>query len=153
MGGAVDFSEWVAPDLVLTLGDRTYTVPAPSVERAQKIIALAVQAEVDLGIVEGEVPDRIKDLLTSLGPDERPGLGPVADQLVADEVAVQTISNMHIYSVFYWARGEEYADAIAVLLWAPRAAVTGDEPAPKARVRSPRKSGRSTASASRSTST
>ena len=153
MGGAVDFSEWVAPDLVLTLGDRTYSVPAPSVERAKQIIALAVRGEVKLGIVRGDIPEDVQEVLDSIGPLDRPALGDVEDQLVADGVAVETIDRMHHYAVFYWARGKEYADSLAVLLWSPRSPMVGDEPAPKARARSPRKSGRSTASVSRSTST
>lgn len=144
MPGAVDFSQWVAPDLELTLGARTYTVPAPSLRRAQKIIAAAVRAEVNLGIVKGEVPAELDEILATIKGVERPGLGTAAQQMLDDEVPVETIDRMEYYAVFYWARGKDYADALAVLLWAPR---SGGEvgSAPKARTRSPRRSGRATA--------
>jgi hypothetical protein len=147
--GAVDFSEWVAPDLVLTLGGRTYKVPPPSVEQAKKIIAAAVRGEVNLRIVKGEIPAEIQAVLDTFDPIERPGLGPVAEQLVADGIPVETIDRMDYYAVFYWARGKEYADSLALVLWAPRAGAEAGAPAPKVRTRSRRKSGRSTASASR----
>lgn len=154
MASAVDFSEWVAPGLPLTLGGRTYTVPAPDVERAKKIIAAAVRAEVNLGIVKGEIPETITEILSTIRGIERPGLGEVAEQLTAAGVAVETIDRMEYYAIFYWARGAEAAEALAVALWAPRTPATGaGEPAPKARARSPRRSGRSTASASPSTGT
>lgn len=141
--GAVDFSEWVAPDLVLTLGGRTYRVPPPNVEQAKKIIAAAVRGEVKLRIVKGEIPAEVQTVLDTVKPLERVGLGSVADQLAADGVPVETIDRMDYYAIFYWARGKEYADSLAVILWTPRA--EAGAPAPKARTRSPRKSGRNTA--------
>jgi hypothetical protein len=53
--------------------------------------------------------------------------------MVAAGVHPQTIDRMAYYCVFYWARGKEYADAIAVLLWAREEndAIEADEPAPK----------------------
>ncbi|WP_424448847.1 DUF7426 family protein [Microbacterium arborescens] len=146
MSTAVDFAEWAAPDLVLTLGERVYNVAPPSVDRAKKILALAVRAELNLKIVRGDMPQTVADVIATIGPLERPALGDVAAQMTADDVPVETIDRMDYYAVFYWARGKEYADALAVVLWAPRAdAPGGDAPAPKARLRSPRKSGRSTA--------
>jgi hypothetical protein len=145
VASAVDFSEWVAPDLVLTLGERTYSVPPPSVERAKKIIAAAVRGEVNLGIVKGEIPAEVQEILDTFGI-ERPGLGPVYDQLVADEVPIETIDRMDYYSIFYWARGKEYADWLITVLWSPRArGEAGEAAAPKAPPRSPQPSGRSTA--------
>lgn len=155
MSSAVDFSEWVAPDLVMPLGDRVYRVPAPSLRRAQKIIALAVRIEVRLGAVIGEIPAEVQEILDTITGVERPGLGPVAQQMTDDDVAIETIDRMEYYAVCYWARGRQYADAVAVLLWGPRAEVESEagETAPKALTRSPLKSGRSTASGRSSTTT
>lgn len=130
MASAVDFSEWVAPDLIMPLGGKTYRVPPPSVRRAKKIIAAAVRVEVHLGIVKGEIPPEVQEVLDSFQGIERPGLGPVAQQMADDEVAVETIDRMDYYAVCYWARGKEYADALAVALWSHGKAE--GETAPKA---------------------
>ncbi|WZH36238.1 MAG: hypothetical protein PIR02_15940 [Microbacterium enclense] len=132
MASAVDFSEWVAPDLKMPLGGRTYSVPAPSVRRARKIIAAAVRAEVNLGIVKGEIPDEITEILDTIRGVERPGLGPVAQEMTDDDVAIETIDRMEYYAIFYWTRGKEYADALATVLWAPRVSAEAGAPAPKA---------------------
>lgn len=117
---AVDFESWAAPDLVLTLGERTYSVRPPSVEDAKKVIAAAVRAEVNLGIVKGEIPEAVQRVLTTIGPDDHPALG--ADtyrQLADDGIPAATIDRMAYYAVFYWARGKEYADRLAMLMWTP----------------------------------
>lgn len=147
MSGAVDFAQWAAPDLVLTLGERTYNIAPPSVEQAKKIIALAARGEVNLKIVRGKIPESVREVLDSIGPLERPALGDAAAQMIADGVPVETIDRMHYYAIFYWARGKEYADALAVVLFAPRAEAPegGGAPAPKARTRSLLRGGRSTA--------
>ncbi|WHE35149.1 hypothetical protein [Microbacterium sp. BDGP8] len=147
VSGAVDFAQWAAPDLVLTLGERVYNVVPPSVEQARKVIALAARGEVNLRIVRGKIPEAAQQVLATIGPLERPGLGDAAAQMMADGIPVETIDRMHYYAIFYWTRGKEYADALAVALWAPRADAPdgGDGPAPKARARSPRRSGRNTA--------
>jgi len=155
VSSAVDFSEWVAPGLKMPLGDRTYTVPAPSVERAKKILALAVRAEIDFKIVTGELPQGVADVLATITGEERPGLGTAAAEMVADGVDVFTLSRMHTYSVFYWARGREYADAFATLVWAQRPDVDDEEEgdSPKALTRLLLRSGRGTASESPLTTT
>lgn len=118
---AVDFEAWATPDLELTLGGRTYSVRPPSVDAAKKIIAAAVRGEVNLGLVEAkEVPAEVQRILDTIEPDEHPGLGDVYDQLAAAKVAQPTIDRMAYYAVFYWARGKEYADTLAKLLWLPR---------------------------------
>lgn len=155
MASAVDFSQWVAPGLTMPLGDRTYMVPAPSLDRAKKIIALAVRAEVDFRMVKGDVPEGVADVLATIEGDERPGLGSAAAEMVADGVDIFTISRMHTYAVFYWARGREYADAFAALVWAERAPENDDEAggSPKALTRLLLRSGRSTASETLSATT
>lgn len=116
----VDFEAWVFPDLVLTLGERTYRVSPPSVERAKMILAAAVRAEINLGIYPGPVPEAVERVLETIG-DSHPGLGDaVYAQMVADEIPKVSIDRMAYYAVFYWARGAEAAGAIAKLLWAPR---------------------------------
>ena len=123
---AVDFEEWAAaPGLPLTLGGRTYLVPSPSVADAKKVLAAAIRAEVRLGLVEGPIPDAVQAVLDTIEPGEHPALGPVYDQLAADGVPQVTVDRMAYYAVFYWARGKEYADTLARILWTPRD-LTGD---------------------------
>lgn len=129
---AVDFEQWVAPDLVLTLGGRTYRVPPPSVDDAGKILALAVLAEVMLGISDGEVPRGVRDVVDGIGSSEHPALRDAHRQMVADGLLPVTIDRAATYAIFFWARGKEYADAIAVLIWTPRETVEAGGSAPKA---------------------
>ncbi|TFD41754.1 hypothetical protein E3T37_03625 [Cryobacterium sp. TMT2-10] len=117
--GAIDFGEWVAPDLKLELGGRTYLVRPPTVEAAKMILAAAVRGEVNLGLVTGEIPAEVQAMLDSIG-DEHPALGDAYAALVADQVPAATIDRVAYYAVFYWARGKEYADTLAKLLWLPR---------------------------------
>lgn len=117
---AVDFAQWAVPDLKLTLGDRAYFVRPPSTAAARKLLAAAVRAEVNLGIVPGPVPAPVQEVLDTFGPDDHPALGDVHDQLVADGVDPQTVDRMAYYATFYWARGKQYADWLAIALWAPR---------------------------------
>lgn len=147
---AVDFGAWVLPALELTVGGRTYMVPPPTVEQSQKIIALAVRAEVQFRIVDGDVPEPVQKVLDSIGPQEHPALGDTYTQMVDDGVLPPVRDRMEFYATFYWVRGKAYADALAELLWTPRdTAAEGGGAAPKARRSSPRKSGRRTASESR----
>jgi len=129
---AVDFGEWVAPDLKLELGGRTYSVRPPTVEAAKMILAAAVRGEVNLGLVKGEIPAEVQAILDSIG-DEHPALGDAYSKMAADGVPALTIDRVAYYAVFYWARGKEYADTLAKLLWLPRdlAAGVAGEPAPK----------------------
>ncbi|HWU30193.1 MAG TPA: hypothetical protein VN041_14010 [Microbacterium sp.] len=120
MGTAPDFAAWAVPDLVLPLGERTYTVRPPSVDAMGKLLACAVRGEVNLGIVEGEIPDEVQGILDTIGPKEHPALGATYQQLVDDGIDPWTIDKMAYYAVFYWTRGKEYADELAVLLFAPR---------------------------------
>jgi hypothetical protein len=116
---AIDFGEWVAPDLELQMGGRTYLVRPPTVEAAKMILAAAVRGEVNLGLVKGEIPAEVQAILDSIG-DEHPALGDAHAAMVADKVPAATIDRAAYYAVFYWARGKEYADTLAKLLWLPR---------------------------------
>lgn len=116
-----DFAAWAEPNLVLTLGERTYTVRPPSVADGGKLLALAVRGEVAVGITPGPVSDEVQEVLDSIGHDEHPALGAdVYAQLVADGVSDKTINRMAYYAIFYWTRGAEYADWIAAALFTPR---------------------------------
>jgi hypothetical protein len=130
---ASDFASWAVPDLIIPLGERTYPVRPPSVDDTGKLLACAVHGEVNLGIVEGSIPDDVQEILDSIEPDQHPALGVTYHQMVSDGVDPVTIDRMAYYAVFYWARGKEYADTIAALLWAPRdlATESGSESAPK----------------------
>lgn len=149
---AVDFTDWAVPDLVLTLGGRTYRVPPPSVDRARQVIACVVRAEINLRLHPGPLPAELASILAEI--DESP-LGHVSlgvdvyDRLVADEHPPVTIDRVAYYALFHWARGKGRADAIAEALWAPRQE-SGDESGEARSARPSRStSGRSTASASR----
>lgn len=131
---AVDFESWAVQPLQLTLGERTYSVRPPSVGAAGQLLAAAVRAEVNLGINRGEVPAEVEMVLDTIKPGEHPALGPVYDELLRDGVDQATVDRMAYYAVFFWARGKDYADTIAALLWAPRdltAREAGEETAPK----------------------
>lgn len=125
---AVDFAEWAAPGLELAFGGRTYVVQPPSVSAAKQVLAAAVRGEVSLGLAKGPLSEELRAVLASIG-DTHPALGPVFDQLAADGVPQVTIDRMSYYAVFYWARGKEYADTLARLLWDQ--SEHGGEPAPK----------------------
>lgn len=129
---AVSFGEWAAvKGLELTLGGRTYTAPPPSVRATTQILAAAVRAEINLGLVQGDVPPEVQAVLDDIQPGEHPGLGPAYDELAADGVPQVVVDRMAYYAVFYWARGKAYADSLATLLWTPRDVEDGGEPAPK----------------------
>ncbi len=133
---AVDFGEWAAPDLVLRNlgadsegnGGRTFVVRPPSVNAMTKVMALAVRGEVELRMVTAtEVPAPVQEIIDSIGPDEHPALGATFDEMRAADIADATVNRAAYYAIFYWARGKEYADALARLLWSPRE--EGAEPA------------------------
>ena len=131
MAPAVDFGEWAAPGLELTFGGGTYLVPPPTVEDAKKLLALAVRAEIGLGLVKGEIPDEVQAVLDTIPSGEHPALGPAYALLVAADVPQPTIDRMAYYATFYWARGKGYADALARILWGPveaEEAEAGDAP-------------------------
>jgi len=118
--GAVDFGEWVAPDLEVTLGGRTYWVQPPTVAEMKKVLAAAVRGEVKLRLVDADIPAEVQTVLNTITPGEHPALGPVYQQLIDDGVPSATIDRIGYYAVFFWARGREYADALAQALWMPR---------------------------------
>lgn len=155
----VDFSAWAVPPLPLALGGRTYVVHPPSVEAARILLACAVRAEVNLGLVKGPISADIQAVLDTIKPGDHPALGTeVYGQMVADGIHPESIDRMAYYAVLYWARGKNYADIIARLLWTPSEAEAtadkvDDDLAGKVAPTSPRSSGRGSGSATRSTKT
>ena len=128
---AVDFEEWAVKGLEIVLGGRTYVVPPPSTKASGQLIAAAVRGEIHLGLKQGPVPEPVQAVLDSIG-DSHPALGTVYQQMVDDGLHPATIDRVAYYAVFYWARGKEYADALASILWAPRdAGKSGGGAAPK----------------------
>lgn len=146
---AVDFTDWAVGDLVLTIGGKEYRSKPPTVGQGKLLLALAVQAEVRLGLVEGDMPADLAELVdaaattplseTSLGKETR-------ERLVSDGVNPETIRRMGIYGIFYWVRGKERADLLAEAMWRKEDEEAAEAEAPKGR--RPSKSGRSTASGS-----
>ena len=132
MATASDFASWAVPDLVIPLGGRTFTVQPPSVDDMGKLLACAVRGEVNLGIVEGHIPDEVQEILDTIGSDEHPARGAAYHEM-REHLHPVTLDRMAYYAVFYWARGKEYADALATLLFTPREvdAESEAEPAPK----------------------
>jgi hypothetical protein len=125
---AVDFAEWAAPDLVFeNLGGHAFTVRPPTVDDAAKVLALAVRAEVNLGVVPAGtiIPEPVQELLAQIGPTDHPALGETYYEMKAKGINAPTIDRAAYYAVFYWARGKSYADALAALLWAPRSSDDG----------------------------
>ncbi|MFD6699685.1 MULTISPECIES: hypothetical protein [unclassified Microbacterium] len=117
---AADFQAWAIPDLVIPLGGRDYSVRPPSVGNMGKLLACAVRGEIALGLAEGPIPDEVQAVLDTISPDEHPALGDVYQQMVDDGQHPVTIDRMAYYAIFYWAKGKEYADALAEVLWTPR---------------------------------
>lgn len=124
MASASDFATWAEPDLVIPLGGRTFRVQPPSVGDVAKLLACAVRGEVNLGIVKGPIPDEVQAVLDSITPDEHPALGDAYQEMVDAGLSPITIDRIGYYAVFYWTRGEQYADALAQQLFTPR--VTDD---------------------------
>lgn len=120
MASAADFKAWAQQDLVIPLGDRTFTVRPPSVDDAGKLLACAVRGEVFLGIVKGPIPDEVQEVLDSIEPGEHPALGDTYQEMVDAQLSPVTIDRFAYYAIFYWARGEEYADRLARILFTPR---------------------------------
>lgn len=117
---AVDFEAWAIQPLKITLRGRSFHVPPPQTAAAGKILAAAVRGEVNLGIVQGPVPDEVQTVLDSIEPGEHPALGSVYAEMLAAGIDETTVDRAAYYAVFYWARGKQYADSLAALLWAPR---------------------------------
>ena len=118
--GAVDFTQWAAPDLELRFGGRTYLVPPPDVDSAGMVLAAAVLAEVKFGLVPGPVPPEIQAVLDTIGKRHPALSDEVYEQMRADKVPMASIDRLAFYTTFYWARGQAYADAIAKTLWTPQ---------------------------------
>ena len=132
----VDFTSWATGDLNLTLGDRTYPVRPPSVEGMATVLAAAALAEIQLGAAEGPLPADLQELLDAIPPGTSPSLGDQYGRLIEDGIDRVTLDRMAFYATFYWARGKETAQAMAVLFWSAQDADTevpedGAEPAPK----------------------
>jgi len=147
---SVDFTSWATPNLEVTLAGHDYSVKPPSVAQAKIILAFAVIAEHDLGLVKGDLdPDlvaltkaqKVPLAVVSLGQD-------VYDQMIADGIDQATTNRVGYYAVHFWARGKAQADWLAQAMWTPKNE-EATAAAPKAPQDRRSKSGRSTASASR----
>lgn len=133
MATAADFASWAVQDLVIPLGGRDFRVRPPSVDDMGKLLACAVRGEVNLGLKKGPIPAGVQEVLDTIEPHEHPALGDAFQEMVDAGIHPTTIDKFAYYSVFYWARGVDYADTLAKILWAPRdtAALGAGEPAPK----------------------
>lgn len=123
-------------------------VPPPTVDDARKIVAAAVRGEVRLGLVKGEIPDPVQRVLDTIGPNDHPALGGTYQELVDAGVPAATIDRMAYFAVFFWARGKEYADTLATILWTPRDLSAEGSGGAHPKGSSPRPTGRRGASAS-----
>src|SRR5690606_8893748 len=85
-----------------------------------KVLACAVRGEVNLNVVPGPIPDEVQAVLDTIKPDEHPALGDAYQEMVDAGLSPVTIDRLGYYAVFYWARGEEYADRLARILFTPR---------------------------------
>ena len=123
--GAVDFTQWAVPDLELTFRGRTYMVPPPDVESAGMVLAAAVLGEIRFDLVKGTVPAELQPVLDSIGTRHPALSDAVYERMVADGVPAMVIDRLSVYTTFYWARGQQYADALAKILWSPRDVESG----------------------------
>ncbi|WP_102193211.1 DUF7426 family protein [Microbacterium aurantiacum] len=136
---ATDFADWAIPALTLPPlptrdGEpRVFVIQPPSVGDVSKLLACAVRGEVKLGIVKGPIPAGVQEILDSISPDEHPALGSTYQEMVDAGVHPDTIGRAAYYSVFYWTRGRDWADGLAVLLWGREQGNEGEagETAPK----------------------
>lgn len=139
MATASDFADWAIPPLTLPPlptrdGEpRVFVVQPPSVADATKLLACAVRGEVNLGIVNGPIPAGVQEVLDTISTDEHPALGSTYQEMVDAGVHPETIGRAAYYSVFYWTRGRDYADGLALLLWGREQPETqeAESPAPK----------------------
>ena len=148
---SVDFTAWATPNLEVTLAGHDYSAKPPSVAQAKVILAFAVIAEHGLDLVKGE-PDPELVALTkaqkvplaavSLGQD-------VYDQMIADGIDQATTDRVGYYAMHFWARGKAQADWLAQAMWATPDTEEVTAATPKAPQDRRSKSGRNTASASR----
>ena len=106
MATASDFASWAVPDLVIPLGGRTFTVQPPSVDDMGKLLACAVRGEVNLGIVEGHIPDEVQEILDTIGSDEHPALGAAYHEMR---------EYLHPVTLDRMARSEEEPDVGVIL--------------------------------------
>jgi len=140
MSTASDFADWAIPALTLPPlpardGERrVFVVQPPSVGDVTKLLACAVRGEVKLGIVKGPIPVGVQEVLDTITADEHPALGSTYQEMVDAGVHPETIGRAAYYSVFYWTRGRDYADGLALLLWGREQpdAEEAEGPAPKA---------------------
>ncbi|WP_061960651.1 DUF7426 family protein [Demequina flava] len=116
----VDFTDWLTPSLKLPLGGVTYEVAPPDVERAKLILAFVVTAEHRLGLAKGKAPAEVVEVVEKYGdkPLADITLGPkVHAQLRDAGLDPESIRRMAYYGMWYWGRGKERADAIALAMW------------------------------------
>ena len=116
----VDFEAWARPNLELPLRGRTFVVRPPSVEATGQLLACAVRGEINLGIIDEELPAELQAVLDTIEPGTHPALGGTYQELVEAGVDPVTIDRMAYYAVYYWTRGPEYAMRLARILWTPR---------------------------------
>lgn len=125
--GFSDFEEWAEEPWHLQLGGVTYVVAPPSVKAYGQLLAAAVAGEVNVGIVLGPLPEEVERVLETVG-DDHPALGnDVYQQMVDNGLSPQTINRASVYGVYYWTRGEAYADRMARFLWRKPEDETGEE--------------------------
>lgn len=125
--GFSDFDEWAEEPWHLELGGVTYVVTPPSVKAYGQLLAAAVAGEVNVGLVAGPLPEEVQRVLETVG-DDHPALGnDVYQQMVDNGVSHATINKASVYGVYYWTRGQAYADRMAVFLWRKPEDGTGEE--------------------------
>ena len=131
MSTIVDFGEWSsAPGFTVKLGGGTYEVPPRNLDDWGLCAAAATLGEYRLGFVKGDAPASVLEQVARIKPGDHPALGPVYNQMIADGLPQILVDRVAYYAVFLVARGKEYADALAGLIWADGKTDTG-EPAPK----------------------
>lgn len=121
-----DLSAFLAPDLELVWGDRTFRVPPPSKDVGLKLAAVhaggvaAYLAYADACPSCGRsgapdsLPEDTQALLESIKDTDLGvlSLGPAYQQMIEAEVPGADIDMFALYALYYWVIGEASADAI-----------------------------------------
>jgi len=129
----VNFDRWAMPGLDLTMGGKTYTVPAPHGERLN--LAIPAFASVEAfrsGLSKAAVTQETLDVIACIDePFEEVMLGSSAyAEMQSDGMHPEVISRMALYSMWKWAspHGDQIADLMAQYNWGNKGDGSSAEP-------------------------
>lgn len=122
-----DLTAYLAPDLVLKVGDRTYRVPPPSKDVGIKLAAINAAGVAAFLALQDKCPtcgrvaapedlsEDTRNLLESIKDTDVGELSLGADtyrQMLDDGLPGPHVDTLALYALYYWTLGEETADQI-----------------------------------------